>query len=136
MFGLSPYLLGGAALAALLAFGGGYIQGGRTTANTYQVKIDKLQLDAADRLQRTRDAMQAQSNEAVAMLEKDNARSHTVFRTITQQVDKIIDRPVFHNVCLDDDGLRLANLALSGVATEAPAGPGAGPGMPQAGASH
>jgi hypothetical protein len=136
MFGFSPWLLGGTAIALVLAFGGGYLKGGEHTANAYQVKIDKLQLDAAAQLQKTRDAMQAQSNEAVEMLEKDNARSHTVFRTITQQVDKIIDRPVFRNICLDDDGLRLANAALSGVAAEAPTGPSTGTRVPPADAPH
>jgi hypothetical protein len=121
MFGLSPYLLGGTALAIALAFGGGYWKGSSATANSYQVKIDKLQLDAVAQLQKTREAWQQQADEAAKSLEKDRGQTRTVYRTITQQVDKIVDRPVYRNVCLDADGLRLANAALGGLAVEAPA---------------
>lgn len=52
-------------------------------------------------------------------LEAGNAKAKVVYRTITQIVDKIIDRPVYRNVCLDDDGLSNANAALSGALTPA-----------------
>lgn len=123
MFGLSPWLLGGAAVAALLAFGGGYIRGDSDAANRYQVKIDKMQIDAAAQVQKTRDALMAQADSAVTSLETKNAASRVIYRTITQQVDKIVERPVYRNVCLDDAGLMLVNAALAGVAV-APPNPG------------
>lgn len=45
--------------------------------------------------------------------EAKNAR-HIVTRTITKQVDKIVDRPVYRNICLEPDGLQLINRALTG----------------------
>ena len=35
-------------------------------------------------------------------------------KTITKEVDKLVDRPVYRNVCLDTDGLRLARCAIRG----------------------
>ena len=37
----------------------------------------------------------------------------TVIQKVNVDVEKIIDRPVYTNVCFDDDGLRDANAALS-----------------------
>jgi hypothetical protein len=54
------------------------------------------------------------ANDAAKVLEKGNAKAKIVYRTITKSVDKYIDRPVYRNVCFDDDGLRDANQALSG----------------------
>ena len=31
------------------------------------------------------------------------------------EVQKIVEKPIYHNVCLDDDGLQLINEAVSGV---------------------
>ena len=39
-------------------------------------------------------------------------------RTIIQEKLKIIDRPVYKNVCLDDEALALINKSKSGVVTE------------------
>lgn len=47
-------------------------------------------------------------------LEKYRVKTEIVYRTITKQVDKIIDRPIYRDRCFDDDGLRLANAALAG----------------------
>lgn len=51
---------------------------------------------------------------AAQQLEKARGEKRIVYRTITQSIDKYIDRPVYRNVCLDADGLRDANAALSG----------------------
>jgi len=37
----------------------------------------------------------------------------TVIQKVNVDVEKIIDRPVYTNVCLDDDGVRAANEALT-----------------------
>lgn len=51
---------------------------------------------------------------ASAKLEKGNADAKVVYRTITRDVDKVVDRVEYRDVCLDPDGLRLANDALRG----------------------
>lgn len=134
MFGLSlsPWILLGALSSVVASFAGGYFKGDADAADRYQTKIATMQVEAQDRTQKARDALMAQANAAVTTLESQNAKASIVYRTITQTVDKIVDRPVYRNVCLDDDGLRLVNAALGGVPA-APADPGnADSGMPRA----
>ena len=40
--------------------------------------------------------------------------------TIVREREKIVDRPIYRNVCLDPDGLRDANRALNGGASSGP----------------
>lgn len=62
---------------------------------------------------------------ASARLEESNAKAKTVYRTITREVDRIVDRPIYRDRdCVDDDGLRAINAALRG--------PRADPGKPDA----
>lgn len=125
MFGLSfsPWILIGALVGSIALAAGGYYEGSVHTADRYQIKIDKLQADAATEVQKVRDANIAQANAAVSTLESKNAEARIVYRTITHSVDKVIDRPIYLNTCIDADGLQLVNAALAGVAA-APADPG------------
>lgn len=60
------------------------------------------------------------ANEAATELEQEDAEAEIVYRTITEQVDRLVlSEPVYRNVCLDGDGLRLANAALAGTAPAA-----------------
>lgn len=114
------WLLGGAAVATLLASGVSYYEGAHITANKYELEIATMKLSAADDAQKIRDSLTAQANSAIASLETKNAASRVVFRTLTRDVDRIIEMPVYRDRCFDDAGLRLANLALSGLAVAAP----------------
>jgi hypothetical protein len=58
------------------------------------------------------------TNTVAAELEVERGKSKTIYKTITKRVDKIIDRPVYRNVCLDDDGLRLVRAAIAGQAPD------------------
>ena len=66
----------------------------------------------ANRLQREAEAKQAAT--ASTKLETGNAKAQVVYRTITKEVDKIVTRDVYRNVCLDDDGLRVVRDAIRG----------------------
>lgn len=46
--------------------------------------------------------------------EQFKQRERVVYEVITETVDKIIDRPVYRNVCIDPDGLRALNAAVNG----------------------
>lgn len=48
-------------------------------------------------------------NRTSTNFEKARTQNETRTRIITVEVDKIIERPVFRNVCIDADGLRLLN---------------------------
>lgn len=75
---------------------------------------DRGMAECARRAQEQRDAEARQSAAASTSLEEKNAKAKVVYRTVTRTVDRLVDRPVYRNVCLDDDGLRAANAALSG----------------------
>lgn len=117
---LTPYLAIGALVFALSLGGAGYWKGHNDGTASGQLKIDKLEADAKEASQHEAQLRLIQSSNASTGFENDNAKAKVVFRTIHDQVERIVDRPVFRNVCLDDDGLRLANAALSGIATTAP----------------
>lgn len=70
----------------------------------------RLEWAEANRLQREKEAKQiAKADEKK---EKGDVKAKVVYRTITQTVDKYIDRPIYRNLCFDADGLRDANAAL------------------------
>ncbi len=125
MFGIpNLYVMIGAGVLALSLLGGAYLKGDADAAHRYQAKIATMQAQAVEQVRKIRDANQAQANAAIATLESQNAQARVVYKTITQQVDKIVERPVYRDsVCLDPDGLVLVNAAIAGI-TVAPAASG------------
>jgi hypothetical protein len=106
-------LVGGAVLALLgaaiyMVYDAGY------DAGTAEVRAEWFDANQAQRAKETK-----QGNTASTKLEQGNAEARIVYRTITQEVDRIVDRPVYVNACFDDDGLRHANAALAGALTPA-----------------
>ena len=68
--------------------------------------------DAANAKARAEEA--AKGDAAAKGLEVRNAKARVVYRTIREQVDRIVEKPVYRNVCLDADGVCLGNAAISG----------------------
>lgn len=50
--------------------------------------------------------------------EQFKQKERVVYEVITETVDKIIERPVYRNVCIDPDGLRSLNAAVRGGADD------------------
>lgn len=46
--------------------------------------------------------------------QQESAHARVEYRTRWRTVETIVDRPVYRNVCLDDDGLRELNAAIAG----------------------
>ena len=67
-----------------------------------QEKVDKAQREKYDKL--------AQELEDAKKKRQENVR------TITKTVEKIIDNPIYRNVCISDSGLSVANAAIKGEA--------------------
>jgi hypothetical protein len=87
-----------------------------TTAGIERGAKDKqAEWDAANAKQRKAEA--DKSAKAATGLEKGNADAKVVYRTITQRVDRYIDRAIYRAECFDDDGLSDANSALLGKIT-------------------
>lgn len=99
-------------LGAAVAFGGAWkVQDWRYGA------IEAKRLSAVAEAEKKRDKA---SYEAATTFEKGRTRVETVFNTITETVEVIVDRPVYRDtVCLDPDGLQaLRDAAAETAASE------------------
>ena len=81
----------------------------RTDAEQWQARANRAEALSGP-LQQEIDAAMGAS----AIFEEKRDAIRTVTRTITREVDRIVERPVYRDVCLDPDGLRVANAALVG----------------------
>ena len=92
--------------AALLASTGAWkVQDWRYAAR------DAERLETAQETQRLRART---ADTASAGFEGDRVRIKTEFQTIYSEVERVIEKPVYRNVCLDADGLRLLGNAARG----------------------
>jgi hypothetical protein len=97
-------------IAAAVAFAIGTGAGVKLTSDHYSARTAKAQQAAAAAYQARTEELNAVS----AQLEQARHERKIVYRTITQQVDRIVARDVYRNVCLDADGLSAVNAALAG----------------------
>ena len=72
----------------------------------------RAEWNAANEKARAEEA--AKSVAAAKELADERAKKKVVYKTITQSVDKYIDRPVYLANCFDADGLRDATAAING----------------------
>jgi hypothetical protein len=72
----------------------------------------KAEWDAAVAAQKEVELLRSRT--AAKELAEERAKKKTVVRWRTEHVERIIDRPVYRNLCFDADGLCLANAALLG----------------------
>ena len=52
------------------------------------------------------------ANTSATSFEADKVKNETRTRTITVEVEKIVERPVYLNACFEPDGLRALNRAI------------------------
>lgn len=90
-------------------------------------EVRRLQVEDAARL-----AVRRQHRVAATGYEKDKVRIHTEFVPITQEVERVVEKPVYRDVCLDADGLRILSQAIDAAAGAGPEPDGAMPGPGQA----
>ena len=104
------------ALAVIGALGGiygaGYRSGSNSVMNEWQT---------ASREQRDREAKAGQK--AAEKKESGDQKAKVIYRKITQEVERVVEKPVYRNVCLDPDGLRIARDAIRGEIAPAPVAP-------------
>lgn len=95
------------------------IAGALAAGGAWRVQDWRYGAKEAARLEEVaRDRMRAEKNIDVAATgyEKDKARIRTEFITITEEVERVIEKPVYRDVCLDADGLRVLSDAIRGPA--------------------
>lgn len=102
-----PYIYAAVAAALLL---GGFFTGVKVTNNARDAK----QLKAERHYQEQVAAETARANNLAQKYEEARTHIKDKFRTITKEVEVIIDRPVYNQCKLDADGLRLWNDANDG----------------------
>ena len=62
---------------------------------------------ATERLQRQN------SNTAAVAHESDKVRIETEYRDVIKEVQRVVEKPVYRNVCLDPDGVSALNAAIA-----------------------
>ena len=99
-----------AKLILLLAvFVGGMMAGIKWLAGQDAIKENARQVNqrATERLQRQN------SNTAAVAHESDKVRIETEYRDVIKEVQRVVEKPVYRNVCLDPDGLSVIGDALA-----------------------
>ena len=126
--GLIPISLIAYGLAAVAVLGAlGYIAHSIRESGYQQAKAECQQ---AAQAQREAEAKQAAA--AATGLEVKREKAKVVYRTITEKVNVEVEKPVYRNICIEPDGLLLANAALAG---KSPDPAQSGPTVPAANAA-
>lgn len=101
-----PILLAIVTSAFLLGGSLGY----KFTANHYTAKMSLQQAVAQQQYEKRVFEVDTIAGE----LEKVKNERQILSQAIADRLEVVIDRPVYRNVCIDDDGLRLLNDAIKG----------------------
>lgn len=106
--------LGLAILTLLLvnAYGKGKYQAGFEQGQQQAKAHYEQQIHAAQAIRMVK------ANAASMQQELNRANIHQQQRKQNVLIEKIVQRPVYHSVCLDDDGVQQLNAAIGGTATE------------------
>jgi len=95
-------------------------------AGTWRVQDWRYGAKEKDRLEAVaRDRMRAEKTNDTAAVghEGDKVRIRKVFVPINQEVERVVEKPIYRDICFDDDGLRLiATAILATTTTSQPAG--------------
>ena len=75
---------------------------------------DSMELVATKAAQATSQDLQGAQLKQAEILQSTLSRLKANEKTIIRENVKLVDRPVYHNVCLDSDGLYNANAAKNG----------------------
>lgn len=110
-----PYAIG--ALAVMIALAWTY----RVIKESGRAEV-RAEWAAAVAAQREKEASQAQA--AAVNMEKENAKAKVIYRTLTREVDRVVDRVEYRDrECFSADLLQLAQRAIRGGAGPDPAEP-------------
>lgn len=98
----------GAALGALALIAGAFFYGRHVGYD----ECDAAHLKAAAVAQDKREKQIGQAQTGDAKAAEADVQRETIVREITREVPKVIDHPVYRNVCVDADGVRLIARAV------------------------
>lgn len=89
------------------------IASGTAVWNVQNWRFDSQRLAAAEQVREVEKFRRQAANKGATAHEADKVRIHTEFVPITKEVEKIVERPVYKNICLDADGLAVLQQAIS-----------------------
>ena len=101
---MSPYLIGGVGLALLVAYVGGRHDGTRIERSAWQAR-------EAGKIVKQRE-LAGQIQKIGGEYEQGKAAREAGAREVRSEVTRIIERPVYRDVCLDADGVRVTAQAV------------------------
>lgn len=111
---MNPYLIG----AGVLAFAAVITTVGYKAEEYGAAQVREQWSEEKREWERQSAALRAQRqngiDEAAQILEKARNEKRIVYRTITQQVDRVVERDIYRRDCLDTDGMRLVADAFAG----------------------
>lgn len=87
------------------------------SAGTWKVqswRFDSMEKERLESIERDRRFAEKRVDVSAEGHEKDKARIQSDFAPITKEVERVVEKPVYRNVCLDDDGLRVLSRAIAG----------------------
>ena len=116
---MNGWLVAGFLAALIIVGAGGYHKGLSDGDSICEARFKAVEKAS----QEAKDAEAAKATKAATDLEKDNADADAESRTREIVVTKIVERPVYRDRCFDDDGLSVANAALTGTRTASPVAP-------------
>lgn len=87
--------------AAVLGFGLGWVVHGWEQSADEKIRIEQEA--------KKKDEQENTAHVASTGFENKRATNEVRYRTVTVTVEKVVDRPVYINQCIDDDGLRALN---------------------------
>ena len=103
-------------LIQILIAAGIFVAGGAAGIK-WHAGQDAIAENARQVNQRAVERLQRQNTDTAAERhEKVKAEIEVRYETITKEVQHVVEKPVYRNVCLDDDGLRVLGAALAGPA--------------------
>lgn len=73
----------------------------------------------ASQVKASEDKQEAKADDASASHEGVREQIRTEFQIIYRDRDRVVEKPIYRNVCLDADGLRLVKRAIGGAAQSA-----------------
>lgn len=86
-----------------------------SSAGTWKIQTWRFESREKERIEaqlKLRKTQEKAASAASTAFEQDRTKNEKRTRTVYVKVDKIIDRPVYRNICVDADGLRLLNGAI------------------------
>lgn len=75
---------------------------------------ESLRSEALQAHSEAKQANQSRADLAAQLEQQSKGEIHVEYKTVTRTVKEFIDRPVYVNQCLDDDGVRAINGFITG----------------------